>query len=243
MIKIAVRALVATVVLAVPDGPRLPARDDGASRRSPSRTRPTVPSSRSNGKTVGSSLIGQKWNGDRNGSTAGRPRSTTTPPRRRARTSDRRRRISPTTIADARRGDHRDGGSLPPRTHGRRRSPSDLLTASAAGSTPTSARRRRMFQVPRIAAVTRPLAEEVPATVQDHVQGRDSRVPRRASRERARAQPGAGALGVAVIDVVVRDRIVARPGPWRGWTSTRRCTWRAPPVGGRPSSCWRSDTR
>ena len=165
------------------------------------------------GKTVGSSLIGQQWKGEQ--WFYGRPSaidydaSTSSGSNLGPTSKDLNSAIEERAAAIIKlEGPYNPGLTVAT-------IPVDLLTSSSSGLDPDISQAAAMLQVPRIAAVRRPSRGCRPSTRRGPRPGSRSRVPRRAPRERARAQPRVGAPGVAVIDVAVRDRIVVVLGRGR----------------------------
>ena len=77
--------------------------------------------------------------------------------------------------------------------------PADLLTASASGLDPHISVAAAELQAPRIAQVRRPVARAGPIVDRRAHRGTDPRVPRRGARERPRAQPRALAGGMRTV--------------------------------------------
>ena len=212
MMKIAVRAFIATVVLAVLTGLVYPAVMTGIAQVA-LKSKADGSLVEVDGKTVGSSLIGQQWKGDQ--WFYGRPSavdydaSTSSGTNLGPTSKDLNSAIEDRAAAIIKlEGPYNPGLTVAT-------IPVDLLTSSSSGLDPDISEAAAMLQVPRIAAVRRPSRGFRPSTRPGPRPGSRSRVPRRASRERARAQPRVGALGVAVIDVAVRDRIVVVLGRGR----------------------------
>ena len=169
MIKIAVRALIATVVLAVLTGLVYPAVITGiaqiAFKDKANGSLVTV-----DGKTVGSSLIGQQWKGDQ--WFYGRPSAVDYD----ASTSS-GSNLGPTSKDLATAIEDRaaaivklEGQYNPGLTTAK--IPVDLLTASASGLDPDISEAAALLQVPRIAAVRNLSPDVVRQLVEQHVQGR-----------------------------------------------------------------------
>ena len=211
MMKIAVRAFIATVVLAVLTGLVYPAVMTGIAQVA-LKSKANGSLVEVDGKTVGSSLIGQEWKGDQ--WFYGRPSavdydaSTSSGTNLGPTSKDLNSAIEDRAAAIIKlEGPYNPG--LPSR---RSRRPADVVVQRVGprhqrggGDAPGPADRGRRRDHRGCRPSTRPGPRP----------GSRSRVPRRASRERARAQPRVGALGVAVIDVAVRDRIVVVLGRGR----------------------------
>lgn len=170
MIKIALRAFIATVVLAILTGLVYPAVMTGvgqvAFKDKASGSLVDV-----DGTTVGSSSIGQQWSGDQ--WFYGRPSAIDND----ASTSS-GSNLGPTSKDLNSEIEDRAAAIL--ETEGRYHPgltvamiPVDLLTASSSGLDPDISEAAALLQVPRIAAVTGLAEDSVRQLVQDHVQGRD----------------------------------------------------------------------
>ena len=170
MMKIAVRALVATVVLAVLTGLVYPAVMTGIAQVA-LKSKADGSLVEVDGKTVGSSLIGQQWKGDQ--WFYGRPSavdydaSTSSGTNLGPTSKDLNSAIEDRAAAIIKlEGPYNPGLTVAT-------IPVDLLTSSSSGLDPDISEAAAMLQVPRIAAVAGITEDAVRQLVQDHVQGRD----------------------------------------------------------------------
>ena len=170
MMKIAVRAFVATVVLAVLTGLVYPAVMTGFAQVA-FKNKADGSLVEMDGKTVGSSLIGQQWKGDQ--WFYGRPSavdydaSTSSGTNLGPTSKDLNSAIVDRAAAILRlEGPYNPGLTVAT-------IPVDLLTSSSSGLDPDISEAAAMLQVPRIAAVAGMTEDAVRQLVQDHVQGRD----------------------------------------------------------------------
>ncbi len=170
MMKIAVRAFVATVVLAVLTGLVYPAVMTGIAQVA-FKSKANGSLVEVDGKTVGSSLIGQQWKGDQ--WFYGRPSavdydaSTSSGTNLGPTSKDLNSAIVDRAAAILKlEGPYNPGLSVAT-------IPVDLLTSSSSGLDPDISEAAAMLQVPRIAAVAGITEDAVRQLVQDHVQGRD----------------------------------------------------------------------
>jgi K+-transporting ATPase ATPase C chain len=169
MIKVAVRALVATVVLAVLTGLVYPVVMTGVAQVV-LKDKADGSLVEADGRVVGSSLIGQQWEGDR--WFYGRPSAIDDD----ASTSS-GSNLGPTSKDLALAIEDRAAAILDlegPYNPGLTVAtiPVDLLTASASGLDPDISEAAALLQVPRIAAVHHLSADDVRSLVEDHVEGR-----------------------------------------------------------------------
>jgi potassium-transporting ATPase KdpC subunit len=170
MIKVALRALIATILLAVLTGLVYPLVITGiaqlADKGKADGSLVTV-----DGKVVGSSMIGQAWKGDQ--WFYGRPSaisydaSTSSGSNLGPDSADLEKDIANNAKAILKE----EGPYTPGLTVAK--IPSDLLTASASGLDPDISEAAALFQVPRIAAVRHVAASKVQALVQSTVLGPD----------------------------------------------------------------------
>ena len=170
MMKIAIRALVATVVLAVLTGLVYPAVMTGIAQVA-LKSKANGSLVEVDGKTVGSSLIGQQWKGDQ--WFYGRPSavdydaSTSSGTNLGPTSKDLNSAIEDRAAAIIKlEGPYNPGLTVAT-------IPVDLLTSSSSGLDPDISEAAAMLQVPRIAAVAGITEDAVRQLVQDHVQGRD----------------------------------------------------------------------
>jgi K+-transporting ATPase ATPase C chain len=170
MMKIAVRAFVATVVLAVLTGLVYPAVMTGIAQVA-LKSKANGSLVEVDGETVGSSLIGQQWKGDR--WFYGRPSavdydaSTSSGTNLGPTSKDLNSAIEDRAAAIIKlEGPYNPGLSVAT-------IPVDLLTSSSSGLDPDISEAAAMLQVPRIAAIAGISEDSVRQLVQDHVQGRD----------------------------------------------------------------------
>ncbi len=170
MMKIAVRAFIATVVLAVLTGLVYPAVMTGIAQVA-LKSKANGSLVEVDGKTVGSSLIGQQWKGDQ--WFYGRPSavdydaSTSSGTNLGPTSKDLNSAIEGRAAAILKlEGPYNPGLTVA-------RIPVDLLTSSSSGLDPDISEAAAMLQVPRIAAVAGLPEDSVRQLVQDHVQGRD----------------------------------------------------------------------
>jgi K+-transporting ATPase ATPase C chain len=170
MMKIAVRAFVATVVLAVLTGLVYPAVMTGIAQFA-LKSKANGSLVEVDGETVGSSLIGQQWKGDR--WFYGRPSavdydaSTSSGTNLGPTSKDLNSAIEDRAAAIIKlEGPYNPGLSVAT-------IPVDLLTSSSSGLDPDISEAAAMLQVPRIAAIAGISEDSVRQLVQDHVQGRD----------------------------------------------------------------------
>ena len=168
--KIAIRAFIATVVLAVLTGLVYPSVMTGIAQ--------VALKSKANGslvevdrKTVGSSLIGQQWKGDQ--WFYGRPSavdydaSTSSGSNLGPTSKDLNAAIEDRAAAIIKlEGPYNPGLTVAT-------IPVDLLTSSSSGLDPDISEAAAMLQVPRIAAVSGLPEDSIRQLIQDHVQGRD----------------------------------------------------------------------
>jgi len=170
MMKIAVRAFVATVVLAVLTGLVYPAVMTGIAQVA-LKDKADGSLVQVDGNTVGSSLIGQQWKGDQ--WFYGRPSavdydaSTSSGSNLGPTSKDLNSAIEDRAAAII----ELEGPYNPALTVAT--IPVDLLTSSSSGLDPDISEAAAMLQVPRIAAVAGITEDAVRQLVQDHVQGRD----------------------------------------------------------------------
>ncbi len=170
MMKIAVRAFIATVVLAVLTGLVYPAVMTGIAQVA-LKSKANGSLVEVDGKTVGSSLIGQQWKGDQ--WFYGRPSavdydaSTSSGTNLGPTSKDLNSAIEDRAAAIIKlEGPYNPGLTVAT-------IPVDLLTSSSSGLDPDISEAAAMLQVPRIAAVAGITEDAVRQLVQDHVQGRD----------------------------------------------------------------------
>ena len=170
MMKIAVRAFIATVVLAVLTGLVYPAVMTGIAQVA-FKSKANGSLVEVDGKTVGSSLIGQQWKGDQ--WFYGRPSavdydaSTSSGTNLGPTSKDLNSAIEDRAAAIIKlEGPYNPGLTVAT-------IPVDLLTSSSSGLDPDISEAAAMLQVPRIAAVAGLTEDAVRQLVQDHVQGRD----------------------------------------------------------------------
>ena len=170
MMKIAVRAFIATVVLAVLTGLVYPAVMTGIAQVA-LKSKANGSLVEVDGKTVGSSLIGQQWKGDQ--WFYGRPSavdydaSTSSGSNLGPTSKDLNSAIDDRAAAIIKlEGPYNPGLTVAT-------IPVDLLTSSSSGLDPDISQAAAMLQVPRIAAVAGLPEDSVRQLVQDHVQGRD----------------------------------------------------------------------
>jgi K+-transporting ATPase ATPase C chain len=170
MMKIAVRAFVATVVLAVLTGLVYPAVMTGIAQVA-LKSKANGSLVEVDGEIVGSSLIGQQWKGDR--WFYGRPSavdydaSTSSGTNLGPTSKDLNSAIEDRAAAIIKlEGPYNPGLSVAT-------IPVDLLTSSSSGLDPDISEAAAMLQVPRIAAIAGISEDSVRQLVQDHVQGRD----------------------------------------------------------------------
>ena len=187
--------------------PRLPAGRDRRRPRCCSPTRPTARSSSVDGEVVGS--VAGRPELHRARVLPPPPVGRRAPARRARRTDgdgnpvDRRRPTRDRTSASHRASEpgtdqpgparrRRGAGRRLPRGErsGRRRPvPVDAVTASASGLDPHISVANARLQAPRVADERGLPVDEVLALIDEHTDGRSLGLPRRAGRERARAQP------------------------------------------------------
>ena len=170
MMKVAVRAFVATIVLAVLTGLVYPVVMTGVAQVA-LKSKANGSLVEVDGKTVGSSLIGQQWKGDQ--WFYGRPSavdydaSTSSGSNLGPTSKDLNSAIEDRAAAIIKlEGPYNPGLAVAT-------IPVDLLTSSSSGLDPDISEAAAMLQVPRIAAVAGIPEASVRQLVQDHVQGRD----------------------------------------------------------------------
>ena len=170
MMKIAVRAFIATVVLAVLTGLIYPAVMTGVAQVA-LKSKADGSLVEVDGKTVGSSLIGQQWEGDH--WFYGRPSavdydaSTSSGSNLGPTSKDLNSSIEARAAAIIKlEGPFNPGLTVAT-------IPADLLTSSSSGLDPDISEAAALLQVPRVAAVAGISEDAVRQLVQDHVQGRD----------------------------------------------------------------------
>lgn len=169
MIKIAVRALIATVVLAVLTGLVYPAVMTGVAQIA-LKDKANGSLVEVDGKTVGSSLIGQKWEGDQwfygRMSAIAYDASTSSGSNLGPTSKDLASAIQDRAAAIIKlEGQYHPGLTVAD-------IPVDLLTASSSGLDPDISEAAALLQVPRIAAVTGLSEDAVRQLVEEHVQGK-----------------------------------------------------------------------
>ena len=155
---------------------------------------------RKDGKVIGSALIGQNFTSDRY--FHGRPSATTGPdPKDPSKTiaapynaaNSAGSNLGPTSKALIERVQAEDGDARQAENPGAP-VPVDLVTSSASGLDPDITPAGALFQVPRVAKARGLPEREVRQLVEAHIDRALARHHRRAARERAEAQPGAGRL-------------------------------------------------
>ena len=170
MIKIAVRAFIATVVLAILTGLVYPAVMTGVGQLA-FKDKANGSLVDVDGTTVGSSSIGQQWSGDQwfygRPSAIDNDASTSSGSNLGPTSKDLNSAIEDRAAAIIElEGRYHPGLTVA-------MIPVDLLTASSSGLDPDISEAAALLQIPRIAAVTGLAEDSVRQLVQDHVQGRD----------------------------------------------------------------------
>ncbi len=169
MIKIAVRALVATVVLAVLTGLVYPAVMTGVAQVA-FKDKANGSLVEVDGKTVGSSLIGQQWEGDQwfygRMSAIDYDASTSSGSNLGPTSKDLASAIEDRAAAIIKlEGQYHPGLTVAD-------IPVDLLTASSSGLDPDISEAAALLQAPRIAAVNGLTVDVVRQLVADHLEGK-----------------------------------------------------------------------
>ena len=212
MMKIALRATLATIVLLVLTAVLYPLAITGIAQVA-FGNKADGSLVQDNGTEVGSSLIGQAWEGDQ--WFYGRP-SAIAYDASTSSGSNLGSQLQGSRVGSRRAGgrNHQAGRPVQPRTDGVRdpRGSAELLGERAR---PRHQRGGRSAPGAEDRIGARDLRGLRPPARRGPRPGSAARVPRSASGERARAQPRVGASGVVVIEVVVRDRIVVVMGRGR----------------------------